>query len=347
MIILLSLLIISILIMVHEFGHYGAARICGVQVYEFSIGFGPVLLQIKTKRSMLVSLRLIPLGGYVRLAGLDSLKDNQEKSSGDRFQDAPLWSRLFILCAGSLANIVVAFFILLAVYGLGGLNTSVTTVIASVTKGSPAEQSQLFSGDKIIAINQVFIKEGSQLVNIIRSSKGKPLEINIMRQNHLIQRLITPTLKANNLPWQIGIKLQSLQSDRFQWSGALFRAINDTVQGIVLTLLGIGQLITGRIGLSAMSGPIGIVSVTGEMVNYGVLFLGRFVAFLGINLAVLNSLPLPALDGGRFVVEVLRAVLPFRIKESFVARIHLAGVLAFFILMLFVTWLDITKLSVR
>ncbi len=347
MIILLSLLLISILIMVHELGHYGAAKLCGVQVYEFSIGFGPALVPVKTKQSMLVSLRLIPRGGYVRLAGLDTANLEQEKSGGRRFQEAPLGSRLFILGAGSLANLLVSFGVLFAVYGFGGLHSTVTTVIESVAKGSPAQQVQLHSGDKIIAIDQQTVSGGAALVAAIHASKGRPLHIKILRKNSLLDVAVVPTQPSDDLAWQIGVKLRSSQSERFQWSGALFRAINDTVQGVVLTLVGIGQLLTGRIGLSAMSGPIGIVSVTGEMVNYGVLFLGRFVAFLGINLAVLNCLPLPALDGGRFLLEGLRVILPFRIKESFVARIHLAGALALIILMLVVTWFDITKLSVR
>jgi regulator of sigma E protease len=348
MIVVISLLLISLLIVVHEFGHYLAARISGVLVNEFSLGFGPKIFQFKTNRGMFISLRAIPLGGFVRLAGLDASASDSEVLSGPvRFQDKPLLSRLFILCAGSLSSIIVSFVILLLVYGLGGLSSSVTTTIQSVSPKSPAAQMSILAGDRIVAVNQVDVVNGQRLVETIRASKGLPLAFKIMRDGKLVHVSVVPAKSKQAASWQIGIKLKAEQYNRFHWGGALLRAINDTVQGVVLTVLGLWQLLTGKIGLSALSGPIGIVSVTGEMVNYGVLFLGRFVAFLGINLAVLNWLPLPALDGGRFLIEGLQVILPFRLKESWVARIHLAGALVLIMLMFVITWLDITKLSTR
>jgi regulator of sigma E protease len=348
MTIVLALFLISLLIMVHEGGHYLAAKMSGVQIYEFSVGFGPKVFQIKTKRSMLVSLRAIPLGGYVRLAGLDAADEGSMVIDGlARFQDRPLLSRLFILSAGSLANLILSFVILWFIYGAGGLRSSVTTVIQSVGKGSPAAQVQILPGDRIVEVDRVIVPDGQHLVDVIRASNGKALNLKILRKDVVVKITVNPERKSPESTWQIGIKLGAQQYDRYEWGAALFRAIHDTVQGVVLTLVGLWQLFTGKMGLSALSGPIGIVSVTGEMVNYGVLHLGRFVAFLGINLAVLNWLPLPALDGGRFLIEGLQVVLPFRLKESVVARIHLVGALMLVMLMFLITWMDITKLGAR
>jgi len=332
--VLTALAILATLIVVHETGHFLAARWQGIRVSGFSIGFGPPLLQWR-RGGILYALRLIPLGGYVAFPD-DEDEDEEHSdipaSDPDLLRNRPLPQRALVIAAGVLANLLLAWAVLVAqgvVVGIpAGFSNSPGVLVASVQARQPASLAGLRGGDRILTLQGQELGGGeravSDLVAAIRQAPGRSLQLQVQRGAQRRALTLTPT-EAGGIG-RIGAQLQPSGSEVFRPArGPLEPIGRANREFLALT----GRTIDGFISLathfdqtaSQVSGPVKIVAMGASLAQQGGGSLYLFTALISINLAVLNSLPLPLLDGGQFVLLLLEGVrgrpLPERFQTAF------------------------------
>lgn len=350
--ILIAILIFGILIGLHEWGHFIAAKACGVRVNEFSIGMGPLLIQ-KTKGETDYSLRLLPIGGYCAMEGEDEDSNDPRALNRQSF-----WKQLIIFAAGAAMNFLTGLVILLCLYA--GAAAFYTAEIVELNPGFPNEgENGIMVGDEIYKINGERIYIRSDISTILEyKSRGDTMEMVVLRDGQKLTR----TLHTQTYTTEDG---QEYRAFGFSYGGIveatpglkLKYAWYNALDYVRLVRLSLQMLITGAAGVKDLSGPVGIVSTISEMGQEteaeegfaaaleNVFFFGALIA---VNLAVMNLLPLPALDGGKILILVADAVamLLFRkkIPQKFETAINAAGFVALMGLMLFVTFNDVIKL---
>lgn len=350
--ILAAILIFGVLIAVHEFGHFLAAKACGVRVNEFSIGMGPRLLH-KTKGETEYSVRLLPIGGFCAMEGEEEDSDDPNALNNKGF-----WAKLLIFVAGAFMNFLTGFLIVLCLYaGAGGFYTA---DIAALNDGFSQEgENGIMVGDTIYAINgeRVYLKSDVSLIMEL-SGSGDTLEMTVLRDGKKLTRTLTK---------------QTYQDE----SGREYRAYGFSYGGIVeatpglklkyswyqtldyvrLVRLSLQMLVSGSAGVDDLSGPVGIVSTITEVgketeakEGFGaamesILF---FAAMIAVNLAVMNLLPLPALDGGHVLFLLVNRIALLLVKKEIPSKylnaVNGVGFALLMALMLFVTFHDIVKL---
>jgi regulator of sigma E protease len=323
------ILVFGIIVFFHEFGHFIFARINGIKVHEFSMGMGPKLFSIKKKETV-YSLRIFPIGGYVKMEGED--EDSQEMFS---FSKKNPYQRFSVIFAGPFMNFVLAI-ILLTIIGF--IIGTPTNIVGEAIDGLPATNAGIISNDEIVSINNVKIKEWEDIVNEISSSEN--LNIKIIRDSEEIEIELIPIIDEENGRKIIGISpkyvinpIESIKNaaiTTYQFSTSLFVFLKDLI---------VGNEVQGEV-----LGPVGIVELVGNEAKNGITNLLFLAAYLSVNLGVINLLPFPALDGGRIVfiiVEILRGKPIDPQKEGFV---HMIGFTILMGLMVFVLWKDITRL---
>ena len=350
--ILIAILIFGVLIGLHEWGHFIAAKACGVRVNEFSIGMGPLLFQ-KTRGETDYSLRLLPIGGYCAMEGEDEDSDDPRALNRQSF-----WKQFIIFVAGAAMNFLTGFVILLCLYA--GAAAFYTAEIAELSPGFPNEgEDGIMAGDEIYKINGERIYIRSDVSTILQyKSRGDTMEMVVLRDG----KKLTRTLHKQTYTTEDG---QEYRAFGFSYGGVveatpglkLKYAWYNALDYARLVRLSLQMLITGAAGVQDLSGPVGIVSTISEMGQEteaaegfaaaleNVFFFGALIA---VNLAVMNLLPLPALDGGKILILVADAVamLLFRkkIPQKFETAINAVGFVALMGLMLFVTFNDVIKL---
>ena len=350
--ILIAILIFGVLIGLHEWGHFIAAKACGVRVNEFSIGMGPLLVQ-KTKGETDYSLRLLPIGGYCAMEGEDEDSDDPRALNRQSF-----WKQLVIFAAGAAMNFLTGLVILLCLYA--GAAAFYTAEIVELNSGFPSEgEDGIMVGDQIYKINGERIYIRSDVSTILQyKSRGETMEMVVLRDGKKLAR----TLSMQTYTTEDG---QEYRAFGFSYGGIveatpglkLKYAWYNALDYVRLVRLSLQMLITGAAGVKDLSGPVGIVSTISEMGQEteaeegfaaaleNVFFFGALIA---VNLAVMNLLPLPALDGGKILILVADAVamLLFRkkIPQKFETAINAVGFAALMGLMLFVTFNDVIKL---
>ncbi len=322
-----AIFVFLLVILVHEFGHFAVAKIVGIEVNEFSIGMGPKILQRK-KGETEYTLRILPIGGYVRMEGEDEDSDNPRS-----FNSASVFSRIAVLLAGAIMNFVLAIVVLSIVsFGIGEL----TTTVDRVTADSPAEASGIVEGDIIVGIDGEKIENWDQVLEKIGSSpEGKELEIEIDRDDETIKKNITPIEEDGRRI--IGIYTRSIKSP----GSAIRGGFEKTGMFLMLMFDFISMVFRGEVGMEGLSGPVGIIREVGVAANMGIYNLLYLLGFISVNLGFFNLLPLPALDGSRItflLVELVRGKPISPEKEGFV---HFIGFILLISLMLFVTYRDI------
>lgn len=345
------LIVLSILIFVHEFGHFIMARFMGVRVLTFSFGFGPRIWGVK-KGDTDYCLSLYPLGGFVKLFGdnpEDEISKDEEKWS---FTHKPVWRRALIVIAGPAFNIFFAwlvFFVILASIG----NPILLPEIGGVNDGSPAQVAGLMKDDRVISINNKNINSWEEMTNIIKKDGAKSaLNIKVKRGSDEISFIVPPQIKKIKNPFGeeidspiIGItskgsmKIESLNPiDAFAISAKRLYEI------LVLTIQGFIKLFQGILPLSTLGGPILIGQMAGEQLQNGLINFVYFIALLSVNLGVLNLLPIPILDGGHLVFYTVEAI---RGKALTIKQMELAqkvGMAILGLLMIIVFYNDIARL---
>lgn len=344
--IILAILIFGVLIAVHEFGHFSVAKLCGVKVNEFSVGMGPAIWK-KQKEETLYALRAVPLGGYCAMEG-------EEEDSGDprAFIVQPAWKKVLILCAGSFNNFLLGLIIIFCLYL--GATAFVSPTIASFVEGCPYEGAEALQvGDRFIKIDGHtvyqyydvgdFLRQGGGMYDLVLERDGKRVELKNFSMTPRMYEGQDRELFGFNFGYEeasFPVKL------RYTWATAM--------EFGRMVWMGLSQLVHGEVGLQEMSGPVGIVDLmaeTGENAEtasdalYNILYLGAFIA---INLAIMNMLPIPALDGGRIflllVTLVIEAITRKKLDPKYEAWIHAAGMVLLLGLMAVIMFNDIVKL---
>ena len=347
---------LSILVLLHEYGHFLIARLCRVRVNDFALGMGPTLLKWTSKRSGTnYRINLFPIGGYCAMQGEDGksseaqqqreFRTGQEEVAHGNFQAKTPLQRLAIVVAGPIANFIVAFAIMFVI-SVGFGTPVATTTVGTLQPNMPAQRIGLQPGDVIVSVDGVTMRNGDQLVETIHHAIGKDLALGVQRGDRILTLHATPLERTigGSKVGLIGFSpKQTMHRDGF-FEGAREAAV--AFWGIVsMQVAMLASLVTapGKT-FSGLAGPVGIAVVSGQYQDLGwgpYLFLA---AQISVSLGIFNLLPIPALDGGRGVfilAELLRGKPVDPEKEAFV---HFAGFAALMVLMLFVTYHDIVRL---
>ena len=365
---LIFLAVLSILVLGHEFGHYLAARICGVKADEFGYGFPPralgfVRVNGKWKRvraddqnsykNTIWSLNWLPLGGLVRLKG----EEGEIQGEKDSFASKKVLPRLFILSAGVLINWIIAVVIFSLAFSIGipsqtaGLPEGAIVrdqqiQIMEIVDKSPAQTAGIQPGDFLLAINGTMIHTATDAQVILRQQgENQPVRLTLRRDNKELQVTATEKYMEQAKRVALGVSLADTGIIRFPIHQAILQGFVTTGIYTKLILFGLGQLMHDLFvqhRLSAdVSGPVGIAVMTGQIAKQGIWSLAQFTALLSINLAIINFLPFPALDGGRALFIVIEAVRRRKASPFIEATIHRIGFAVLLILVVLVTAHDL------
>ena len=253
------------IVLFHELGHFAVAKAFGVRVFEFSVGIGPVLASIR-RRETQYSLRMFPLGGFVKLAGMDpALRSEAELSEDDarNFNNRPLWQRMAIIVAGPLMNFLLAFVLIAGYY----MTVYVPPTVTRVAGGSAAEAAGLFPGDVIVAVDGHKTETAEDVIERIRPNAGRELVLTVSRQGVERDLVVVPRLDPDAGVGLLGIEIRS--QPRLGLLTALNRAAGDTWRGAVGIAHAVAGMVTGRTAVD-LRGPIGIITITGEAARQGI-----------------------------------------------------------------------------
>lgn len=351
--ILLLLFILEIIILVHEFGHFIWAKTFGVHIYEFSIGMGPLLHTHKGKKDGInYNIRAIPIGGFVSMAGevYDSgeVDENNKKIKKDKLMcNKKWWQRLIILVAGVVNNFILAI-VILFIYTLIWGGGAITPKVLNVVEDKPAAAAGLKSGDVITNINGYNVSswDKAQIILYYKNT-NEYYTFEVKHTDGTKEEIkIKPEIIKDE---ETGVesKLFGIQIDAEDTSNVFksfvysIRKFNSIISSMVYTIWG---LISGKIGLSALSGPVGIYEVVGETINYGINYFLYILAFLSINVGFINILPFPAFDGGHVLFLIIEKIKGSPVNAKIENTCHLIGFILVFLLMIIVTISDIIKL---
>lgn len=412
------LFVFSVIVIIHEFGHYYFAKKAGILVREFAIGMGPKIFQVR-KGETVYTLRLLPIGGYVRMAGHD--EDEQEIKPGmmitieldkenivqklnfdehliiensvpfqieeadlhrsmtlsgyfvnseekvnlavskqatiiesdgtevvvapieRQFNSASLWNRIKTNAAGPMNNFILSIIIFIIVGFMQGGVPSNDPVIGQVSDQSAAHEAGLQTSDKIISIDGVDIHSWDEMTSIVRSSADKTLSMTIQRNGDTKNVSITP----KSVEGQNGSKIGQLGVTRTLDNSILSilgYGFTQTISVIVLVLSALGSIFTKGFNLNQLGGPVAIYSLTSQVAKNGLIDLLSFMGMISANLGVMNLLPIPALDGGKLVLNFIEGIRKKPLDPEKEGYLTIAGAIFLFALMLLVTWNDIMKL---
>lgn len=352
--ILLFLALLSVLVLVHEWGHYFAAKKSGMKVEEFGLGFPPRVASFKRKDGMVVSLNAVPLGGFVKIKG----ESGEEADAPDSFASKSIPKRFMVLIAGVVMNLVTAAVIFTVgfVVGMptvtedvipGAIVSNPSIHVLEVVDGSPAQEAGITVGDRILSIDGAPY-EDSESARAALSPDGGPHELVIARGEEVVTVSVDARYIESIDREAVGVGLLETGTVRFPWYLAPIRGIEATVSAtwqIVAALGGlVGNLVTRTPIDAEIAGPVGIAVVTGEVAKMGFSHLLQFAAMLSLNLAVLNALPIPALDGGRIAFLFLEAIRRKKATPQFEQTVHTIGFALLMLLVLVVTFRDIVGL---
>ncbi len=338
------------MIIIHEFGHFIAARMLGVEVIRFSIGFGPILFRFKPGKTE-YALSLIPLGGYVKMKGEEIDERNPDDTEGAFFAQ-PVWKRMFIVFAGPFFNIASAILFFAVAYSIGV--QTLAPQIGKVQKDSPAYTAGLRPMDTIVAINGKKVKTWEEMSKIIKQFPGKTITLTVKRKGKTINVRVTPkpTKIKDLLGYERTVGLIGILPSgkmvtvRYNPIEGIDVGIKKTIYITKVTLVGIVRLLERAIPSSSVGGPIMIVDIASKAAQTGLAAFLIFAAIISINLGILNLLPIPVLDGGHlmfFTIEAIRGKpVSERVQENF-QRIGMAILIA---LMLFAFFNDFKRYGV-
>ena len=346
--ILVSLLVLSALIFFHELGHYMAARLMGVYVEVFSIGFGKKMLSIH-KWGTEWKIAMIPLGGYVKMKGQDDSDPTNVSSDDDSYNTKTPAQRIFILLAGPAANFVLAFVLYFAI-ALGGPNI-LSPVIGKVVEDSPAFVAGLKTNDTISSINGIKITTWKDMAGIISSAEGS-LNLEIIRDGFIEYKTLTPTLKDSTNMYgetvkrkMIGIGSAGVSHKLELGAGeTLSYATEQTIFASTMIFTSVKKLITGDVPAKELGGVISIVKLTSDATDAGWMSVLFFAALISVNLGVLNLLPIPALDGGHIMFNLYEMITKHAPSEAVLIKLTIAGWVVLFSLMGLGLFNDINRL---
>lgn len=349
MTIILFLLLLSVIICIHEAGHLLFAKLFGVYAYEYSFGMGPALFQKKTKETT-YSIRAIPIGGFVALAG-ESDGDAYPDAvvpEGRRLTDKPAWQRIIILLAGVFMNFLLCLLILSGILLWSGqFAESPEARIVSVTENSPAEKAGLQADDLIIGLKEgprsMKPKNFQDLQTFFMLVEEEDVEITVLRGEEELTLTVHPEYSEEYRQYMIGITGPGMVIREVNLFNCLYYGFKEMIYLFTVMVESIRTLFFGR-NLDQLSGPVGIYTATEESVSYGLAGYLVLMAELSLNVGLLNLLPLPVLDGGQVVITIFEALFRRKLNDKVKIGLMAACWVLLIMLMLFVTWNDISRL---
>ncbi len=357
---LMFVIVLTVLVFIHEWGHYIIARINGVRVEVFSIGFGPEIIGWTAQSGTRWKISWIPLGGYVKFFGDTdaasrpdaNVPNMSEKDRAESFHHKRLGQRAAIVAAGPIANFILAILILAGFYMAYGKPVT-PAIVGTVVEGSAAEEAGFLPDDRIIDVDGRKIEYFSDLQQLISMNTGDQLKVVVERAGQQIELHPTPQVIVETDRFgneyrvgRLGISRAAGDYEKLSLPGAVVAATSQTGVIVDMTFKFIGQIISGRRSTEDMGGPLRIAKMSGETAQDGIASLVWFMAMLSINLGLINLFPVPMLDGGHLMYYGIEAVLGRPMSgrlQEYGFRIGLALVLC---LMVLVTWNDLNYLKI-
>jgi len=353
---------ITVVVFVHEMGHFLMARFFGAKVDVFSVGFGKEIVGFTDRRGTRWKLSWLPIGGYVKFAGDADAASTPDRnavaaSAAERAQMMafkPVGQRAAVAAAGPIANFILAIVLFTGLFMYAG-HTTIAPVIGQVNKASPAEMAGIRSGDTVSRIDGRVITSFDQLPEIIGLSAGRTLAIELTRAGQPVTVQVTPQLvRVKNFLGDemetavIGVRQSPnapVITQHYNPLQAVGAACGRTWDVVRLSLQGIGQLVLGRASLDQLQGPVGIAQITKKVADFGILPLLNLVAVLSVSIGLINLFPIPLLDGGHLLYYACEAVLGRPLGERVQDVGFRLGLVFVLGLMLLATWNDIARLN--
>lgn len=359
MTILWAIILFGILIFFHEFGHFIVSKLVGVKVLKFSLGFGPKIISKRVGETEYI-ISALPLGGYVKPLGEEPGEELSEEEKPRAFNFQPVWKRVAIVFAGPFFNLVLAYLIFviflsvnlpIAVPDL----TSISTTIEDVAKDSPAMKAGLRRDDSIVEIDGKPVRDWNEMAEFFANNPNRELSLRVRRGEDLIETRVTPEPVETEIEGgkkvvigRIGIS-KKLSIHKIEGGGILYapiKGIEAVYQWSVLTLVIIKKLLLGALSAKQLGGPILIVSSAAKAAEVGVFAYLNLIAMISINLAVLNLLPIPVLDGGHLIFFGIEALRGKPLSEKVLTIANRIGMALLIMLMVFVFYNDIMRFVV-
>lgn len=347
---IVSILIFSLVVMIHELGHFLCAKKAGIQVNEFSIGMGPALFT-RVKNGTRYSVRALPVGGYVSMEGEDEELEEEEpapggeeplKKTGLPYPQVKVWKRFIVVAAGAVMNLVLGFVVLLVLFS--GADTLGSRTVALVEEGSSVEASGLQVGDEILAINGRRCFVTNDIVYELQRSEDFTADFTVRRSGEKVQLddiRFDQVETGDTVTMDMGFKVYALEKTPLN---VIRQAFDYTLFYARLVFRSLLDLVTQRVSVTELSGPVGIVSAINQAAGMGVAEVLSLLALLTVNLGIFNLLPFPALDGGKLVFLLIEGIFRRPLPKRFEIWVNLAGLFFLFAVMIFATVNDITRL---
>ena len=334
--VLLAILALGILIIVHEGGHFLVARLSGMRVDRFSIGFGPQLVSFKRGETT-YQIAAIPLGGFVQIAGLNPGEEGLAADDPRAYPNRPVWQRLLTIFAGPGTNYVFAAVLVVIAYLVFGVPVpGHAPLVGGLPEGKPAATAGLQLGDELVSIDGNKVAEVNQVAPIINASQGKPVLVEVMREGQLKKISVTPVKDGG--VYRIGIEIAA--KEEYQKAGVgrcVIEGLRFPYDYSRFILHGFAEIFAGR-QKAEFSGPIGIVKVMKKQISLGLKNAMSIVAIISVYLGLFNLLPLPALDGGRLVFLGVEAVSRRRVNQRLEQTVHMVGMFVLLGFLVYVTF---------
>ncbi|MDD4178791.1 MAG: RIP metalloprotease RseP [Candidatus Margulisbacteria bacterium] len=338
-------LVFTFIALTHEFGHLIWAKRAGIRVFEFGLGFGPRLFAFE-KGGTTYSVNLIPILGFIRIAGEGDSEADKLCPANENFNNKPPAQKFKAIIAGPLMNILAAIIILFLLFSFAGIPQGVSNEIGAIAKNSPAEKAGLRAGDRILSINGQTFPDFEKAIAFIHQSTNKKLSIIVDRNSRHLSVSATPAFNKSLKVALLGFSPKPIYQKANLLSAA-YRSLEQIFNMVVATLVILWGLVTGGVSIRDIAGPIGIAQVTGKYAQSGLISFVYFVAFINVNLGVINLLPLPALDGGHLLIIILEALRRKPFNPELVNKINAWGMSALLALMAIVSLSDLLRLFGR
>ena len=346
---LIFLAVLSLLVVVHEWGHFIVARLVGVRVEKFSIGFGPVVFGKKVGETE-YCFSLLPLGGFVKLAG-----ESPEEATGAawEFNSKSLWQKFAVVFAGPVMNALLAFVLFWFIFLVG--QPTMTTKVGKILPDSAAKSAGLLEGDRITAVDGQKVALWEDLLKKLHENPSPVMALTVERNGHPMQISVSPKIQETHdifgKTTRIGFLGISPSSEVIQVKSGVFGAMKLAAERLwfmtTTIFASLGLMITGAMPFKeSMTGPIGIFFMTQKAAQMGIVYLLYFMGSLSVSLFVLNLLPIPVLDGGHVLFIVIEKIKGSPLKDSVKEKMTQAGMTVLLILMAFVMFQDIHRFSI-
>ena len=335
--IFLAIIVIGALIFVHELGHFLAARAAGMRVHEFALGMGPIIVS-KTKGHTRYSLRAIPIGGFLRVAGEEG--EEGEIPEGERYDRKPIRVRALFVAGGAIMNFALAIVIFILIFTFIGV-PSTEPVLGVVSPGSPAEMAGLRSGDRVLFVGDNPIASWTDMQQAVAKFPDREVLFRVNRQGTELSLPVTPRMDETLKRTLVGVQASYRKFNVLQ---AVFLGVRETIWFTAEIVLVLVRMITGAVPAEG-AGPIGIVVMVGEVARTGLVNLLSFAAVISIQLGLFNLLPIPALDGSKLAFLTLEAIRGKPVDPDWENMIHLLGFALLMGFLVLITFKDLQRLN--